>query len=263
MLQSNKQLKSLLLLACSLVFCSCGAKYKESIAPIYQAQALQLQDEHVQYPSTINPTTVDPSAVTKAEQTIFGWIPIVGSVLELPIDLTTALIPPLPSTSYPALPKDAAWNDPRIMSIVYGLRLGAGSIRVTPPALRGADWKPEKCWFFWDCADVQISDFLKEVRVYLLFKDAKVDPSNPPSTASPAKAADSPQILLASANTDTDYDKSAETLYFNVSQENMRPYLDQYDRFEVKLVASGGFPPRTVYLDGKLRLDLDLKLSGN
>ncbi len=250
-MSSKFGLPSMILL--TLMLAACGSKYKESIQPIYAAQAIQLKDEHVQYWSTINPTTVDPSGIHQLADTIFGWIPLVGGLVELPIDLTTSLLPPLPSTSYPALPKDAAWNDPRVMSIVSGLRLGSGSIRITPRELRGPDWKPDTCWLVLECPDVGIDEFLKEVRVYLLFKDEKNTSSSTGSLPT--------QVLLASADTGADYDKGTQTLSFHVSQENIRPYLDRYANFEIKIIATGNYPNHTVYLDGKLRLDLDLKLS--
>lgn len=238
----------------ALVLAACGAKTEETITPIYKAEEIVLRDADVQFWTDIGQTTIEPSGIRKVTRRLLGWLPLVGDLIEFPMDLTAAVLPPLKAVSHPELPPDGEWNDPRLLKIVNRLSLGKGFIRVTPIEER-KNYEPEKCWIFWDCPDVEFPDFLTEVRIYLLFKELK------PEFKTLDKFEEQPEVLLASADVERDYDKEAKMLHFNISEENIRPYLDHYGKFEIKIVARGGFPRHKVYLDGKLRIDLRLKLS--
>lgn len=241
----------------ALLLAACGAKSGEKITPLYQSEKIELRDADVDFWTDINPTTIEPSAIRKFARTLFGWIPLIGDIVELPLDLTAVVLPPLKATSRPELPPDGEWNDPRLLNIVKNLKLGEGYIRITPVEQR-KDYEPEKCWIFWDCDDVEFPDFLKEVRIYLLFKDMKPEFRARNKMKS---LKEQPEVLLASADVEKNYDGEKKMLHFNVSEENIRPYLEQYGKFEIKIVARGGFPRRRVYLDGKLRIDMRLKLA--
>lgn len=250
------------LILVSLVLISCG-KAEDRIEPLYATEDIKLRDAHVELWQSIGMTTVEPSLIRQVTRKFFGWIPVVGGLLELPLDLTSIVLPPLPSVSRPELPKDGEWNDPRLLKIIKGLKLGAGYIRITPIEERGPAYKPEKCWFFFECDDVGFDDFLNEVRVYLIFKDLKDMSLVLPKDKKERKKIEEPEVLLATADIDTSYDKATKTVYFNVSEENIRPYLDRYGEFSIKIIARGKYPKHKVYLDGKLRIDLDLKLSND
>lgn len=250
---------SLFFIALSLA--ACGSR-KEHIEPIYQTEHLQLQDVEVELWNNIDMIEVEPSFVRQITRIFFGWIPGVGGLLELPMDLVSVLMPPLPSISHPAIPKEGAWNDPKVLDALKSIRLGAGYIRITPKEERGPNYRSEKCFWPWEwgdevfvCADPGFDSFLSGVSVFLMFKDVR---ANNVVSAIPQEK----EILLAYAETERDYDKPHKTLYFNVPDDlNLRTYMDLYERFEVKIIARGKWPRQKVYLDGKLRLNLVVKLA--
>lgn len=255
-----------------LIFTSCGTK--EEIRPIYTAEAIKLNDAHIEYWSNIDATVVEPSLMRKVTRTIVGWIPIGGDLIELPMNLVNVVFPHLPSTSHPALPKDGEWNDPVLMSSLKSIRIGAGYIRITPEAERGKDYKPEMCYFTircifegdCKCEDPSFDDFLSEIRVYLQFKDLKRTQDHEAQRSKIDELGinkEKPQeseVFLAAADIASSYDAASRTMHFNVSDQDIRPYMDLYDRFEIKLVAVGKYPRYNVYIDGKLRIDLIMGL---
>ncbi len=148
-----------------------------------------------------------------------------------------------------------------------------------------------------NCKDLSFEDFLSEVRVYLIFKDLKAEyrdqlpkaPVNQPSRSTEnwynpsgdaivdgggdssldAKAkkddfvilSERPEVLLATSDINTSYNIEDRTMHFNVSDVDLLPYMDRYSSFDIKLVAVGKYPKRKVYIDGRLRVDLVLKLA--
>ncbi len=236
-------------------FVSCGQR-TEKIEPIYQAENIQLKDAHIQMWNSIDAQKIEPFLLRKITRTFLGWIPGVGQLIELPFDLAHILIPPLSVVENSALPKDTDWNDPKVLSMLKSIKLGAGYLRIIPIAERGRNYKPERCWIFFECKDPGFDEFLSGISIFLMFKDLRHD-SIEVSSSDPEEK----EVLLASADTEKDYDKEARMLFFNVSDVNLRPYMTKYENFEVKVIAKGGFPEHNVYLDGKLRLDLTLQLS--
>lgn len=241
----------------ALALAGCGAKPSEKLTPLYQAEKIELRDAEIEHWSDIAPTIVKPSGVRSFARALFGWIPLVGDLVELPLDLTSVVLPSLSAVSHPELPPDGEWNDERLLAIVKNLSLGKGYIRITPISER-KNYKPEKCWFFWDCDDVEFPDFLKEVRIYLIFEDIKPEYKEKKEFKA---MLEKPEVLLAFAEIERNYDAQNKILHFEVSEENIRPYLEQYGKFEIKIVALGGFPRHKVYLDGKLRIDIKLRLA--
>lgn len=259
MIKFNKIKYLHIILLSSVLLSACGmAKNQESIQPLYQATSLETKDiptAKIEYWGDIGSTFVEPSGLQKLTRSIFGWIPILGDLLfVLPVDLALALLPPLPSISRPELPTDASWNDPKLINMISSLKLAEGYIRIIPPSERGPDYVPERCSFGTVCPEVGF-DFLHEVRVYLIFKEPKDGSDDLP------KSQLMPQVLLAHASQKLNYDRTKQMLNFEAEDVNLKPFLAKYGNFDVKIIATGRYPAHRVYIDGRLRLNLELKLA--
>jgi hypothetical protein len=252
-----KQLFRIMNLAAIAVLFSCGAAQdREKIEPIYSPESLDLSSRPiaVEYWGELEATTIEPSGIRKLQNALFGWIPLVGDLLELPLDLGNALLPSLPSTIRPEIPADASWNDPRLIKMISDLRLEEAFIRIVPPAERGPNYKPERCWFGTSDCEEDGFAFLKEIRVYLIFKNLK---NNASQLTDPTR----PEVLIAYATTDKDYDEATQVLRFHSTGVELKQYLASYGQFEVKIIATGKYPRRKVYLDGRLRLEMGMNLN--
>ncbi|NUM89112.1 MAG: hypothetical protein HUU37_07910 [Bdellovibrionales bacterium] len=256
-----------LLLAPALFLGGCGTK--ESIDPIYVAENVRLEDAHIHYWSDIEPTVVEPSTMRRVTEAFLRFFPVINQIVIFPMNLVNTVFPNLPSTSHQQLPKNGEWNDPKILKAMRSIRIGAGFIRITPEALR-KDYEPEKCHFTFrcwfqgecNCRDLSFEDFLSEVRVYLIFKDLKQEYRDQIKTVRESVIfSERQEVLLASSDINASYEKENRTMHFNVSDVDLLPYMDRYESFDIKLVAVGKYPKRKVYIDGRLRVDLVLKLA--
>ncbi len=255
----------------ALFFLLSGCGTKETITPLYKAEAYHLADAHIQVWSDIDPIKVEPSRLRRITQKLVGWVPIGGDLLEIPMDLINVVFPKLPFSQHQQLPSDAEWNDPKFLAKLRSIRVGEMYLRITPKELR-KDYEPEMCYFTFrclfkgecECSDMGFEDFMSEARVYLQFKNlrANQDPNIQQELMSDVgiKANEEPQIFLAAADLNTTYDRSSHVLHFNVTDRDIRPYMSLYDRFEVKIAAVGKYPRRNVYMDGRVRIDLVLGL---
>lgn len=247
---------ALLGLTCFLVSCN---KYDEQIVPIYPAENLVIGDAHIELWQPVGKTKVEPSLIRRVAREIVGWLPGVGDLLELPLDLTSVLIPPLSSVSHPALPKDAEWDDPRLLEMIKSFKIGSGFLQTMSRAEEEPGKVRESCPFWRNCReerpDGQFDEFLKEIRIYLTFSKLKtegLDQDLPAET----------ETLLASADVSKDYQPQTRQLVFRVTDINLKPFLKYYGDISVKVVSRGNYPKNPVQFDGQFRLDIDLKLSG-
>ena len=67
-------------------------------------------------------------------------------------------------------------------------------------------------------------------------------------------------VPIASAITKQDYDKPNKRMNFKMTTENLRPYLEEFDDFEVDIAAKGKYPKRVTYIDGGLTLEFLVQL---
>jgi hypothetical protein len=239
------------LLVGSLGLSSCG-KFEEKIEPLYPPEKLELRDARVQLWQDLGLTVIEPGLVRKVTRNLVGWIPGVGELLELPLDLTSVILPPLSSVSHPELSKDKKWSDPEILKVLKSLKLGAGYIRTVSFDERSPKGKREKCWFFFDCPEESFEDFLSELRVYLVFQDIALNRPSPKEQV---------EVLLAKADIKKNYHAEVRSLEFEMTEEDIRPYLESYGNFTIKIIARGRYPKHNVYIDGRLRIDLEIKIS--
>ena len=255
--------------ALALLLSGCGTK--ETLTPLYKAEAYHLADAHIQYWSDIDPIKIEPSRLRRITQKLIGWVPIGGDLLEIPMDLINVVFPKLPFSKNQQLPSDAEWNDPKFIAKLRSIRIGDAYLRITPKELR-KDYEPEMCYFTFrcifkgecQCSDMGFEDFMSEARVYLQFKDLRAN-QNPDTQqemldSAGLKINEEPQIFLAAADLGTTYDRSSHVLHFNVTDRDIRPYMNLFNRFEIKIAAVGKFPRRDVYIDGRFRIDLILGL---
>lgn len=265
----------LLILATALSMLGCGTK--EEITPIYKTEALSLNDANIQFWTSIPMEKLDPSPVRSVTRAIIGWVPIAGDLIELPMNLVNVVFPKLSVPIHPKLTGEQEWNDPALLASLKSIRIGAGYIRITPENERGPNYEPEMCYFTLrclfkgecKCRDLTFKDFMSEIRVYLQFKDLKSAESLEAQAAQQSefselgideKRRNEPEVFLAAADVESSYDEATRTLHFNVSDENIRKYMNLYDRFEIKLIAAAKYPRRAVYIDGRLRVDLIMGL---
>jgi hypothetical protein len=253
---SIKSITLAMLLISTLMGCG-AAKDSESLQPLYGTEKLRLSDSKitVEYWGDVGSTKIEPSGFRRLTRAFFGWIPVVGSLMEIPLDILTTVLPPLPSSSFPDLPQDAAWNDPRVLNAVSSLKLTDGYVRIIPKNERGLDYK-DRCFMgMGSCAEEDL-DFISEIKIYVIFTDPRFGQGYDAD-----HRLNKQEILLAEAKTKNDYDRENKVLHFVAKKINLRPLLIGYGKFDVKVVATGKFPKNTVYLDGRLRVEADLNLS--
>ena len=249
------------LLAFVLILSACGTQRKETLTPLYQPKNFELKNPRITYDIPIEQETIEPIKFHQFTQSI-GFF---GTLLELPVDLAVSLIPPIERTTIPKLPETGSLIEPELMKIIKHLSIKKGWIRIVPIAER-KDFHQQEC-FGKPCPDISLSDFLKSIQAYVIFKDPKPLPrldrkaNNPDDHGRVSSIPPRKEMLLAEATIEKNYDYKKKTLNFNVADENLRPYFELYNGFDIKIIAKVDKPPkRTVYIDGNIRLDVELDL---
>jgi hypothetical protein len=225
---------------------------REQTSPLYPSVPLVIEKRlSVKIETDVPMTIVQPTVVQRVIDKVFGWIPVVGELLKLPVNLALTLMPALESVSQADLPGDSEINNPDVLRRVTYLGVSDGHIFIVPESQRGKDYEPERCWFR-KCSDIGLN-FIKELRVYIIFersnsgRDESVD--------------ESVALLIGTATFKNDYDPKRQSLNFRMTGKNLQPYFESYPKRRVELIAEGRLPKRAAYVAGSFSIQADVMTS--
>jgi hypothetical protein len=187
--------------------------------------------------SRINQTVVEPSGFRRFVRAIVGWIPLVGDVFEIPMNIVNSLLPNLRFDELLELPKDVEITDPEVMKQIEFIGLNQFFLNVTPDSERGEDYKRQKCYLVFKCKDQDLA-FIKKIVVAML------DTQNDQSWV----LAEGDEACLSNK-------KKRLTLNVNKSLD-LRPFLQDTTRYAVSVVVSGRIPKRKLYLEGGVSIKI-------
>jgi hypothetical protein len=235
-----------LAMSCMLLFSACGSR--ERLTPFYKPNALVFEDSYaIVIPTEVPMTVIHPNFLKRMTGSLFGWIPVLGSLISLPIDLVNSLIPSLEDVSHPELSKDARLSDPEVIARLSRIRIHQGELRIVPENQRGPDYSPSICWFK-HCEEIGFS-FLDEIRIYLVFESPKRKGVYPETIP----------VLIGRA-TKADYDQNRQRLPFSMTNTNIRNHFARYNNYRVQVVANGRLPIRDVYITGNFMVEATIRL---
>ena len=226
----------------------CGDTFDMSseVQPMYQPEPISEQDQIVDITidSEIAPVKIKPTFIRKLVQITFGWVPLVGDILELPLDLVTAILPKFNAIEIANIPEDATINDPEVLSIIKSVQVSQVFLKVTPEEELPKDDQDKKCWVFFKCREPNL-DFMKEIRIYI----ARVGQKDK-------------GILIAKSNDDAKIkSKKTEIIFDIVENVNLKPIISKIHEYEIRTLVQGKPPKRNVYIQGGISLDVRLKIS--
>lgn len=217
---------------------SCGIKNNQQIKPLYKPESITLNDITVDVPTKVGPIPIERSGIRK----FISAIPLLGMILELPVDLTAALLPNLPFNEETPIP-DELWKDPEFLKSLKSIRLKSGYIRelkneeLTPKQKR----EHKKGWY---CLRRKGLSFVDDMVVYLRYKDKRFENS-------PVR-----EIVLANARYPEDYTQETRSLDFRPTGVNVREFVDDADNFSIRVGAKGGYPCRSLYIEANFKIEL-------
>lgn len=249
------------LLLISFLFIACGSQ--EQLIPLYQQKNIVSDLENIKFhiEAKIPPAKIEPSTFRQITRSLIGWIPGYGMLVEMPLNFLGAVMPALPSISHPNLPANAQLSDPKVLAALNAVRIKEGSIRIIPLEER-KDFECKVWYRFWDgfkCPEVKMSDFLSSIDIYLTFIEPKPDYVN---STDGMEVEQKKEILLAWTSIKENFDESTQTLTFNTAYNvNLKDYLERYGNFDIRVEARGWYPKFDTQIDGKVKLELELKLS--
>lgn len=233
-------------LLCVALLSACGAE--EELRPLYEPVPFVMEETFSTNLTTEIPTTIiKPSLLRRITGALFGWIPVVGSLVHLPLDLASSLLPSLEAVSHPDMPKDSRLSDPEILDRLTSLRIRKGHLKIVPEALRGPGYKPKWCWFR-RCKDKGLT-FLDEIRIYMVFARPHQGQASGESTP----------VLIGSAK-QANYDRKNRVLPFLMTDVDLKPYFAAFRDYRVQVVASGSFPKHDIYLGGGFQIEATFHL---
>jgi hypothetical protein len=229
-----------------------GCGHKENLTSLYPAVPYSYSENFdADITSQIPMTVVKPSLMHRITGLIFGWLPVVGDILELPIDLTTALIPSIKDVSHPQIPGASQITDPQTLSQIASVTIADGFLNIVPENQRGPDYKPDQCWFS-KCKEVGFT-FLDEVRIYIAFERVI------PNSQGHAKS-ETVTVLIGDAVREKDYDEKKQILHFEMTGEDLKPYFQNYPNYKINLVADAHLPDHAVYIAGTFTVHVSFQL---
>lgn len=239
----------------------CG--YESDIKPMYKPKQIRFEAIPVTLTNSIDATRIKPDPVRKGIHKVIGGIPIVGDVMELPIDLLTALIQ-FPIEDKMQMPTDGPWNDPRILPLVQSARISAAYLEIVPEDERGPDYEKRSCWLgLIKCGESL--KFIDEMYINLVFPD----PANPTLDKNGESAFDEAgkeipgeaHFPILSSIKKINYNKDKEIINFQATDVDLIPLIKKYgNNFHVKLFAKGKAPKREVFVRGGITIEIVLQL---
>lgn len=231
--------KALIIVVLALGLGACG---KEENKPLYPMEKVAAPNTPMEFivRSRIQPMVVKTNGLRRLVRTVVGWIPLVGDLVELPLNLVNALLPDLPFTEILDLPRDASIDDPEVMELVESVEIYGIYLFVTPEDLRTVK-NPKRCGLFSKCKDQDL-EFMKEIRIYLERKDNSGE-----------------MVLLARGVQPENMSPDKKLMnVIPVPGINLRDYLGRMDEYQIKTIIDGRIPRNDLYLEGNVVLKIRL-----
>jgi hypothetical protein len=237
-----KLVKIFFIVLLAVIATGCGDFPNERNNPIFTVDSKEKPKTlvSIEVMSRIDPTVIQPGVIRTVFSNIVGWIPLLGELLEMPMNLVNTLTPKLPINEIFDLPDDAALNDPEVLSSISSVTLTSAVILITPEKDR-VNYKPKKCIIKHFCRDETLKIFGD---VAFLIRE---------------KAHHGNLTLLARGTQSKNM--SADGKSYSLIPEkgiDLKPFIADLDKYEVRVVAKGKMPRNPVYLEGKLYFKVDL-----
>jgi hypothetical protein len=234
----------LCILALAVFAVNLGGCAKEENKPLYNTTVSEKDAKPIEFMvrSRIEPTVVKTEIFRRLIRQIFGWIPVVGELLELPMNLINALLPDLPFSEMSQFPQGTSIADPQVLGQLESVEIFGLYLFVTPKNLRSEKDQNRKCHLFFKCKDQDLA-FMKEVRVYLQRKDNDKD-----------------MVLLARGVKEVNLSPDHQLMnVVPVPGVNLKDYLRKLDQYQVKTIVEGRIPRNDLYIEGNIVLKIRLK----
>ena len=223
-----------------------GCAPTEKTTALYPAEKYQFKPITLSIPSTVDDIApIEPDGVRR----LIYKIPLLNRLLAIPLDLTQAILPPLPFNQYLQLTEDemSVWGDKGFLDLVKSLKLKQGWLREkTDAELIAKGQKPGKTSFLCKNKGIQ---FIHQLKLILEYTDPRY--KNGPVYQVPlAYTDDSKQF----------FDKKNRKMTFKVDDVDLRPYIEDVRAFRLKLEAKGGFPCNRTYLQAGFEVDVKIEV---
>lgn len=217
----------------------------DSLTPIYEEQPFNEYDKTIDLVinSSIDPVKIEPTFIRKLVKITFGWVPLIGDILELPLDVGSALLPNLPALEIADIPEEAAINDPDVQDIVKEVRIRHIFLQLTPEEKLPEEIVKKKCFLIFKCREINL-DFINEIRVYIAEKNDK-----------------DRGILIAKSNDEIKVQSEKTYILLDIEENiNLKTILQKIEHFEIRTLVRGKLPRKNVYIEGGVSLDVKLRL---
>lgn len=229
-----------------LLLAACAPK--EKTEPLYDAEDYKFETITLNVETVINDIPpIEPSGIRR----FIYKIPILNKILAIPLDITTALLPPLPFNDKLEFSEEELdmWANPEFLSMVQSLKLTNGWLREKSEAEVIAEGKDpgKKSWL---CRNSFFTnkgiEFINSLKLIFEYSDRRFPKA--------------PKYEIPLAETDK-LDKKHRVMSFRIYDQNVRPFIENFNDFKLKLKAKGGFPCMPTYLQVGFTVQVKLKLN--
>ncbi len=226
---------------------SCGFEYDEidSVNPLFEQEKLAESSKVIRLTiaSEIEPTEIEPTVIRKIVQKLFGWVPLLGYLSEIPLNLAVALMPNLPASDLAQIPEEASIDDPDVRGLIKGIYVREIFLQLTPKDELPKKSKNKKCFLIFDCS-VKKLDFIDEIRVYVARKGSKKN-----------------GMLIGFGKSSRHMSQKKTRIDFQIIRDvNLKPYLLDIEHYEIRTLFEGKPPRDSLYIQGGVVLDADIKI---
>ena len=240
----HASLSLLMVVFSALILSSCAPK--EETTPLYEPEEYKFETVTLNIESAVNDIpAIEPQGLRR----FIYKIPWLGDLLSIPLDLTAALLPPIPFNEYLDIGEGDIdlWADPDFLKLVKGIRLKSGYLQEkTKQEILDEGHKPGKK--SWLCKKNEGIEFIKSMTLVLEYTDHRYPQA--PVYKVPLAYTDSKQY----------FDKEHRRYDFKIYDQNVRPFVEYFNDFKLKLKAKGGFPCIRTYLKAGFVIELKLDI---
>lgn len=228
----------------------------ETITPLYEPREIQLADQFsasLEIYERLGATPVEPLAIRR----FAAAIPFLGDLLELPLDFGRVLLPDLSDRLDSDISSEPEWTDSGFLKRIDSIVLRELFLTITPE-----DPEDRVCLFLFIFCSEPSPGFIKEIKLKAFFKDLQSEAGGSRlHTHGPLKGIDRREgVEIAIANREANLDEEHSRLTFDILVQDLKPYLEAYDSFDVKVLVKGKTPRRTMVIDGQVYLQVNFKI---
>lgn len=247
--KSSGSLLSLLYLTThvAVIYTLLSCAPKEKLESLYEPENYSLETITLNIASIVD--NIPPVEPTGLRRTIYK-IPLLNRFLAIPLDLTNNLLPPLPYNEYLELTEEDVdiWSSQEFLSLVQSLKLRKGWLREkSKEEVLNQGLEPGKKKSFL-CGKKGL-EFIKSIGLVFEYTDARF------------KDAPVYKIPLAYTNNSKKYfNKEDRIMHFETQDVDVRPFIDDFRNFRLKLETKGGFPCVKTYLQVGFEVEVKVKV---